>query len=319
MDDIFKSITRSLKDVILLNDNTISDVDSWISTGVDVLDSIMGEGVPEGRIVEIFGDESTGKSTLGLSILRQVQLKGDNYIPVLIDTEASFDTKRAEELGLDVGRLLYVDLDTIEDIFDFMKNIAKEIKSKGNYRTVIVWDSLAATTTKAELEGMVGDQQYGLHARLLSQGFRMYRRLMSEYNVTLVVINQTREAMNTGYFGPSYVTFGGKALKFYSSIRLRMRVSEKIKKGDEVVGVKIRAETVKNKVYSPFKECYIYLDFEKGFDNFYSSVEYLLQKGVLKKSSGWVEYKNKKYRVVDLVSYFKENEVELKQLMKEVT
>jgi len=316
MADVFDVLSEKLSEVVCFGKETLSDVEDFIPTGCYVLDKIIGGGIPEKRITEIFGDESTGKSTLGLSILRQAQLKADYYVPVLIDTETSYDTNRAVQLGLDTNRLLYSDLDTIEDVFDLMTKVAKEAKKANKKaRTVIVWDSLAATTTKAELEGVVGDSQYGLHARLLSQGFRMYRRIISEYDVTLIVLNQTRQNIQTFGYGPHYTTFGGKALKFYSSVRIRLRVVEKVKQGDNINAVKVEAETVKNKIYAPFKKVRFYIDFNEGIDNISSTLDYAIQEGFVEKKGGWYEYKGKKYRGVELVNYFKENVDELYNLI----
>lgn len=307
--------------VVSLGQETLADVKDWIPSGCLVLDKILsgGYGYPVNRIIEIFGEEGTGKTTLGIVALAETQKKGG--IAMMIDTETSYDRDRAKTLGLNIPELLYYQVETIEEVFKVMELSIEKIRSIDKNRLItILWDSAAATSTKQEIEGEMGDSGYfGSHAKLLSQGFRKFKRYFTWANVTLIIVNQVREMMQTGFFaGKKFTTFGGKAIGFYSSVRMEVSLKEKLKSGNNITGVKVRVRTRKNKVYAPFKECNLVIDFDSGIDDIGSSVLYLVDNKVLVDRLGWIQYNGAKYRYNDLVKYFEANRKELIELVKGV-
>jgi len=304
------------KSLVCSGNETVADVSDWISTGSSVLDKVIGKGIPVGRIVEIFGPESTGKTTLGFNVLRETQNLGG--VAMMIDTEVSYDKNRAESLGLDVGKLVYAQVDTMEEVFQAVELFSDKLREKNkDCLLTILWDSVSATSTKAEIESELGASHYGIQARILSQGFRMFRRKLARRKVTFLVVSQVRHGM--GMFSPKWeTTGGGMALKHHASVRLELVGKQKLQSGTKVVGVQVRARTVKNKVYSPFRECQLVIDFSTGIDNVLTSFINLVQRKVIENRAGWCYYKNKKYRSKDLEKYFRDHEEELNRLVEKV-
>jgi len=303
---------------------TDADVKYWISTTCWPLDKILGGGIPGGRIVEIYGPDGCGKSSLGLAILSQAQK--EKNVTIMNDTENSYDSYRGTSAHNIIGKkLLYSEIISIEETFSMFEIVINEMKSRNPKKKIFfLWDSVAATSTLSELEGMFGDDYYGIHARKMSQGFRKIKKGL---NMTLVLINQIRQKMGT--YHPTYTTFGGWAVKFYSSIRLKMKVIEKIKSPgkDEYSGVKVEMFTKKNKVYPPFRKCNIIIDFKRGVDNVASCVDYFIEKDIIKAGKkkdketrkykelkGYYSWNEKNMRKIEIIRYFREHEDEMRDL-----
>lgn len=244
---------------VVLTDEDIPIGVEAFSTGSFALDGIMGSGLPVGRITEIYGEPSGGKTTLSLFIAGQFQKQGKKI--VYIDAEQSFDAVYAKNLGVDVKKLIVSQTDSLEDAFSVMTAFAKT-----GQIDLIICDSVASLVPKSELEeGAIYKEGIAVQARALSRNLRMLTGVLAKSKTTLLMINQTRTAPLA--WGAKEISAGGKALKFYSSIRLSVTRSEKIKgKGDEQIGAKLKITAVKNKVAFPFKSCTVDLYFSSGID-----------------------------------------------------
>ncbi|MFH2097082.1 MAG: recombinase RecA [bacterium] len=222
-----------------------SDVAS-VSTGCLSLDIALGVGgVPRGRVIEIYGPEASGKTTLAQHIVAQVQKKGG--LAAFIDAEHALDPEYAKKIGIKVDDLLISQPDTGEQALEILETLVRS-----NAVDVVVIDSVAALTPKAEIEGEMGDSHMGLQARLMSQALRKLTAIVSKTNTIIIFINQTRMRIGV-FFGSPETTTGGMALKFYSSVRIEVRRIGQIKQGDRVIGSRVRAKVVKNKVAAPFR------------------------------------------------------------------
>jgi len=247
-----------------------------ISTGSPSLDLALGiGGLPRGRIIEIYGPESSGKTTIALSVAAQAQKEGGNV--AFVDTEHALDPDYAKRLGVNVEKLVLSQPDSGEDAL----NIVEKLTKAGIFDVIIV-DSVAALVPRAELEGEIGDQYIGLQARLMSQALRKLTGLISKTRTVLIFINQTR-AMIGGLVPGQETTTGGKALKFYASVRIELKKVGQIEKGDEVIGVKVKARIVKNKVAPPFKTAEIEIYYNEGISYEADLINLGLKYGVIKK------------------------------------
>ena len=268
----------------------LSRVTRFVSTGCLPLDLVMGGGIPVGRVTEVYGDTSTGKSLLGLHILAETQAAGG--IAALFDTETASSEEILKAVGIDLDSLAYYTPETIEEVYeDLLDLLEAKRKNLPDEVMVVVWDSIAATSADKELEDIakkgLGAATMGIHARLMSQLCRVLPRTISRDKVALVVLNQTRQKLGV-LFGDDEVTFGGKAIGFYSSVRLRMRYVGKIKApGKDIAGIKVKITVVKNKIAPPFGEVEIPILFGSGVDEAGAILSWMHDRDLLKISGGW--------------------------------
>jgi recombination protein RecA len=272
--------------IMKLGDDKVEDV-PVIPTGSVGLNIALGVGgYPRGRIVEIYGPESSGKTTLAIHAMAEVQKQGG--IAAIIDAEHAFDRFYAEKLGVNTNDLLIAQPDCGEQALD----IADELIRSAAVDLVVI-DSVAALTPKAEIEGDMGDNKVGLHARLMSQALRKLTATINKTNTTCIFINQLREKIGV-MFGNPETTTGGNALKFYASVRLDIRKSTAIKDGDEILGNQVRVKVIKNKVAPPFKKAEFDLMFNEGISRVGEIVDMGVEKGILTKSGSWYSYEGSK-------------------------
>ncbi|MBF0484981.1 MAG: recombinase RecA [Candidatus Omnitrophica bacterium] len=262
------------------------DVDA-IPTGAISLDLALGiGGIPRGRVVEIFGPESSGKTTLTLSVIHQIQKKGG--VAAFVDAEHAFDATYAAKLGVKLEDLLVSQPDTGEQALEIAETLVRS-----NAVDLVVIDSVAALTPKAEIEGDMGDSHMGLHARLMSQALRKLTAVTSKSNTCLIFINQIRMKIGV-MFGNPETTTGGNALKFYSSVRIDLRKIETLKKGEEVYGNRVRAKIVKNKVAPPFREAEFEILFDEGISYLSDIMDLGTKYEILEKSGSWLSFEGER-------------------------
>ena len=272
--------------IMRLGEENIEKIDC-IPTGSIGLNAALGiGGYPKGRIIEIYGPESSGKTTLALHAIAECQKEGG--IAAFIDAEHAFDRFYASKLGVDINNLLISQPDNGEQALE----IADQLISSAAVGIIVI-DSVAALTPKAEIEGDMGDNKVGLQARLMSQALRKLTATISKTKTTCIFINQLREKIGV-MFGNPETTTGGNALKFYSSVRIDIRKKEAIKNGDEVIGNTVKVKIVKNKVAPPFRKCECDIMFGSGISRSGELVDLGTSLEILKKSGSWFSYGDSK-------------------------
>tara|TARA_B110000116_G_scaffold272262_1_gene296095 strand:+ start:895 stop:1896 length:1002 start_codon:yes stop_codon:yes gene_type:complete len=305
LDQIIEQIKKNTKDpnaIMRLGDdkNKLKDIET-ISTGSLVLDTAIGiGGVPKGRIVEIYGPESSGKTTLTLHIIAEAQKKGGNA--AFIDVEHALDPSYAEKIGVDIQNLLISQPDDGEQALEITESLVKSCKLD-----VLVIDSVAALVPRAEIEGLMGDSHMGLQARLMSQAMRKLTAIVGKSKTCVIFINQIRHKIGI-MFGNPEVTTGGNALKFYASLRLEIRRKGQLKDGENIIGNRTSVKVAKNKLAPPFQKVEFDILYGQGISYEGDLIEKAIESNVIIQAGSWFSYKK------DKISQGKEN---LRQKLKD--
>ena len=270
-----------------------TNVKDWLSTGNAMLDVAISNrpygGIPVGRISEITGLEQSGKSLLSAHLLAETQRKGG--VAVLIDTETAVSREFLEAIGVDISKLLYVSVDTVEGIFEACETIIEQVRKGDKDRLVtIVVDSVAAASTKKELEADYDKDGYATDkAIIISKAMRKITNMIGRQSIALVFTNQLRQKMNA-MFGDPWTTSGGKALAFHASVRVRLKNMGQLKAGDRIVGIKVRCQVIKNRMGPPLRHADFDIFFDRGIDNYGGWLSVMKDGKIVKQAGAWYEY-----------------------------
>lgn len=315
LEEIIQSLKEKFGEGTIMRLGEVKAVDvEAIPTSSLSLDLALGVGgIPKGRIVEIFGPESSGKTSLALHILAEAQKRGG--VAAFIDAEHALDPDYGKKLGVKVEDLLISQPDTGEQALDIVESLVRSGKI-----SVIAIDSVAALTPRAEIEGEMGDQQIGLQARLMSQALRKLTAIAAKSGTTIIFLNQTRMKIQTFGFGRPETTPGGLALKFYASVRVDLRLIAKIKKGDQVIGNRIRAKVVKNKVAPPFRQAEFDIIYNEGISKLGDILNTGMRYGVLEKKGNTFEFEGVKLGtgLESAKSFLKDNPKIVEEIKKKI-
>lgn len=297
----------SLAGIYKLAKQPIEDID-YVSTGIITLDKILGRGIPRGRIIEIYGTESSGKTTLMLHVIAQFQKLGLDC--GFIDAEHALDVKYAKAIGVDTDSLYFVQPDTAEDALQKLESMASK-KGLG----CVVLDSVAALVPRVEIEGDMGDAHIGVVARLMGQALRKIVGIAKKNNVTIIFINQLRDKIGV-YYGSAETTTGGKSLRFYATQRIDMRKKDVIKTDGSASGNMINVKIIKNKVAPPLLETRVKIAYGEGIDKETSLIDAAVLCGVMEKKGSWFVYQDAKEQGTAGMRQFLMDNPELYQAME---
>jgi recombination protein RecA len=314
------------------SDEAPTNVDGWISTGAAMLDVAISNrpygGLPVGRITEITGLEQSGKSLLSAHLLAETQKQGG--VAVMIDTETAVSREFLEAIGVDVSKLLYVSADSVEQIFDFTETIIEKVRTTDKDKLVtIVVDSVAAASTKTELAADYGKDGYATDkAIIISKAMRKITNMIGRQKVTLVFTNQLRQKLNAMAFADPWTTSGGKALAFHASVRLRLKgmgqIKQKVNGNDKVVGMKVRAQVIKNRMGPPLRAADFDIFFDRGIDNYGSWLGVMKDNKLVKQAGAWYTYvdtetgEELKFQSKDFIQLMEDREDIREQIYKKI-
>ena len=309
-----------------------TNVDGWVSTGCAMLDVAISNrpygGLPVGRIVELTGLEQSGKSLVSAHLLAETQKLGG--VAVLIDTETAVSREFLEAIGVDVSKLLYVSADSVEEIFDMTETIIEKVRETSKDRLVtIVTDSVAAASTKTELAADYGKDGYATDkAIIISKAMRKITNMIGRQKILLVYTNQLRQKMNAMPFGDPWTTSGGKALAFHASVRLRLKgtgqIKMKVNGNDKIVGMKVRAQVVKNRMGPPLRSTDFEIFFDRGIDNYGSWLKVMKEDKLVTQAGAWYKYvdietgEEHKFQSKDFIPLMGENDELREQIYKRI-
>lgn len=298
--------------IMKLGERKNVDVDC-ISTGALSLDLALGGGIPKGRVIEIYGPESSGKTTLTLHVIAEIQKQGGTA--AFIDAEHALDPAYAKRIGVDTNNLLLSQPDNGEQALEIVETLVRS-----NAVDLVVIDSVAALVPRAEIEGEMGDSHMGLQARLMSQALRKLTGIISRSNTTVIFINQIRMKIGV-MFGNPETTTGGNALKFYASVRIDIRRIAQIKQGEEIVGNRTRVKVVKNKIAPPFRQAEFDIMYNQGISKSGDILDLAVDKDIVEKSGAWFAYNDQKIGQgrEATKTYLNENPKILEEIAKKVT
>jgi recombination protein RecA len=297
--------------IMKLWDNTVHSIVKTYHTGSYMIDDILWGGYPEGRIIEIYGPESSGKTTLALHAIAEVQKAWENA--AFIDAEHALDPSYAQKLGVDINNLVLAQPDYGEQALE----IAEKLASSGAVRLIVV-DSVAALTPKAEVEWDMSDQQMWLQARMMSKWLRKLTSIAAKTWTMIIFINQIRMKIGV-MFGNPETTTGGNALKFFATQRIEIRRWEKIEENKEQMGYKAKVKVVKNKIAPPFKSCEVVIRFNQGIDEIADLVEIAMNKGIITRAGAFYSLYDQKFQGKNaLIKEIKENEQLKEKLGKDI-
>lgn len=283
-DDFLKELFQ--KNLLKTAINEQNDIKTISSGSISLNKSLGIGGYPIGKIIEIYGNESSGKTTLALHAIYEAQKQNMNCL--FVDVENSLDVNYAKKIGIDLNNLLVAHPNSGEEAFDIMELLIKNKKVD-----LIVVDSVAAMIPLIEAQTNMDEQQIGLHARMMSKGMRKIQSALIDNECTIIFINQIREKVGV-FFGNPETTTGGKALKFYSSIRIETKKVELIKDANEKIGIQIKATVVKNKLAPPLKSAFIDIYFEKGFNYDVEIIDFAIKNNIINKNGSWYSYNGEK-------------------------